>query len=113
MADEVEAALKHKDILLCELSHRVMNRLHTVSALFRLEAKSVEDPTARARFDHAVRRLDAIALVYRRMQTTDGVEAIEFSEFLTEICRALAVSTDTPCAVDGTSSHYFPSRRYY
>jgi two-component sensor histidine kinase len=100
MADELEAALKHKDILLRELSHRVMNSLQTVSALFRLEAKSVEDPAARARFDQAVRRLDAIALVYRRMQTTDGVAAIEFSGFLTEICRALTVSTDTPCAVE-------------
>lgn len=100
MADELEAALKHKDILLRELSHRVMNSLQRVSALFRLEAKSFEGPDARARFEHAISRLDAIALVYRRMQTSDGVEAIEFSGFLTELCRDLGVSTDTACVVD-------------
>lgn len=110
MADELEAALKHKDILLRELSHRVMNSLQTVSALFRLEARSFEGPDARARFEHAIRRLDAIALVYRRMQTTDGVEAIEFSGFLTDLCHDLEVSTDTACVVNAVE-HLLPPKQ--
>lgn len=100
MADELEAAVKHKDVLLRELNHRIMNSLQTVSALFRLQAGSVNDPSAAALFEQAIRRIDAIALAYRRMQTTGGVESVDFASFLAALCQDFNASImTTPCVV--------------
>jgi two-component sensor histidine kinase len=92
MADELGVALKQKDVLLRELSHRVMNSLNTIGALFRLQAKSVHAPAAAAQFQQAVSRLDAMALTYKRMHSTQGVEAVEFASFLAELCKDLQSS---------------------
>lgn len=102
MADDLGAALKHKDVLLRELSHRVMNSLNTISALFRLQARSLQAPAAIAQFQQAVSRIDAVALAYKRMQATEGVEAVEFASFLSELCKDLQSSImlkETPCVV--------------
>jgi two-component sensor histidine kinase len=92
MADELEAALKHKDTLLRELSHRVMNSLQTIGTLFRLEAKSIAVPSDAADFKDAIRRIDALALAYRRMQAAQGIESIEFASFLEQLCNDLKLS---------------------
>jgi two-component sensor histidine kinase len=92
MADELEAALHHKDVLLRELSHRVMNSLQTISALFRLQSKSIRDSSALVLFEQSIRRIDAVALTYRRMQAFDGVESIEFGAYLSELCSNLEKS---------------------
>ena len=101
MADELQSALKHKDILLRELSHRVMNSLQMVGALFRMESRSVQDPAAAEQFNQAIRRIDALALTYRRMHTVDGVEGIEISAYLAELCKGLEKSVmDARCIVE-------------
>jgi two-component sensor histidine kinase len=92
MATELEDVLKHKDVLLRELSHRVMNSLQTISALFRLQSNSITDPLDAAQFKEAIRRIDALALVYKRMQAVHGVESIEFASFLVELCNDLKAS---------------------
>ena len=92
MADELQAAMGHKDMLLRELSHRVMNSLQTLGALFRLQARDLRDPQARAQFDQAVARIHSMALAYRRLHTADGVEVVDFAEFLRELCQNLQSS---------------------
>lgn len=69
-----------------------MNSLQTISALFRLQSKSVRDPTALALFEQSIRRIEAVALTYRRMQAFDGVESIEFGAYLSELCSNLEKS---------------------
>ncbi len=92
LADDLNQALRHKDVLLRELSHRVMNSLQTVSALFSLQARTVSDPDARQQFDQAVGRINSVALAYRRMQAGDGVEAVDFAAFVQELCQDLQSS---------------------
>jgi two-component sensor histidine kinase len=100
MADELEAAMQHKDILLRELSHRVMNSLHTISAMFKLESKSLHVAADAELFNQAVSRIDAIALTYKRMQATEGVELVEFGSFLAELCDDFRSSMmKVPCIV--------------
>jgi two-component sensor histidine kinase len=45
-----------------------------------------------AQFKEAIRRIDALALVYKRMQAVHGVESIEFASFLVELCNDLKAS---------------------
>lgn len=102
MADELGAALEHKDVLLRELSHRVMNSLNSIGALFRLQVRSLDDPNAAAQFQQAISRIDAMALAYKRMQATQGVEAVEFASFLHELCsdlRSSIMQAETKCEV--------------
>lgn len=102
MADDLQHAIQVKDMLLRELNHRVMNSLQMISALFSLQARSLTDSEARARFSDAVNRVNSLALAYRRMHTADGVDTIEFSEFLTELCADIGKSLmpeGIPCRV--------------
>lgn len=92
MAAELESELKHKDVLLRELSHRVMNSLQTISALFRLQSSSMKDPADAAQFREATRRIDALALAYKRIQAVQGVESMDFASFLVELCNDLKAS---------------------
>jgi two-component sensor histidine kinase len=89
---DLEQAMQFKDLLLRELNHRVMNSLQTISALFSLQAPSLRDPEARQKFNDAVRRINSVALAYRRMHTTGGMEAIDFSEYLQEFCAEISRS---------------------
>ncbi len=102
MAAELQRAIQVKDMLLRELNHRVMNSLQTISALFSLQARALEDPEARGRFTDAVSRINSIALTYRRMHVAGGAETIDFSEFLTELCNDIGNSLlpeGSPCRV--------------
>ena len=77
MAAELERALQTKDMLLQEMSHRVMNSLATIAGLFTLQSRAIKDTDARAQFTQAVTRINSMALAYRRMHTDQGVESIE------------------------------------
>jgi two-component sensor histidine kinase len=92
MAAELESALQHKEVLLRELSHRIMNSLQTISALFRLQASSMKEPTDAAQFAEAIRRIDALALAYKRIKAVQGVESMDFAAFLVELCNDLRAS---------------------
>ena len=86
MAGDLQQAIQVKDMLLRELNHRVMNSLQTISALFSLQARSLNDPDAHSQFSDAVSRINSIALAYRRMHASEGAETIDLAEFLTELC---------------------------
>jgi two-component sensor histidine kinase len=103
MAGDLEGSLKHKDMLLRELSHRVMNSLQTIGSLFTLQARAVRDPEARRQFDQAVTRINSVALAYRRLHAADGVEVVEFSTLLRDLCSDLQTSMlpdGSPIAVE-------------
>ena len=92
MAGELERSLEYKDTLLRELSHRVMNSLQTIASLFTLQARGVKDVEARAQFDQAVTRINSVALAYRRLHAAQGVEVVDFSTLLQELCLDLQSS---------------------
>jgi two-component sensor histidine kinase len=96
MADEIEAAMLHKDVLLRELNHRIMNSLQTIAALMRLQSRSIREPEALHQIEQAIARIQTIALAYRRMQAVRGVETIEFAPFLKELCGDLQSSVMSP-----------------
>lgn len=111
MADELETALKYKDVLLRELNHRVMNTLQTISALFHLQSKSARDPSAAALFEQAIRRLDAVALAYRRMQAIGGFETVEFASYLAELCHELESSMMNKLCVVKADPRLLPAKQ--
>lgn len=90
MAADLESALLHKDVLLREMSHRVMNSLQTISSLFTLQARATPDQMSRNYLKQAVTRINSMALAYRRLHASEGIEVIEFSALLNELSRELS-----------------------
>ncbi len=104
MAGGLQQAIQVKDMLLRELNHRVMNSLQTISALFSMLLRALDDPDARTQFSDAVSRINSIALAYRRMHAAEGAETIDLAEFLAELCADIGNSLmpeGSPCRVEG------------
>jgi two-component sensor histidine kinase len=81
-----------KDATIREIHHRVKNNLQTVSALLRLQARRIEDPSASSALNEAVRRIASIALVHDTLSTSSE-NTVAFDEVLTRlITHALELS---------------------
>jgi len=81
-----DRALLTKDATIKEIHHRVKNNLQTVSALLRLQSRRVEDPTASAALDEAVRRVASIAMVHETLSNQSG-EFVDFDLVLDQIVK--------------------------
>ena len=80
----LDRALVTKDATIREIHHRVKNNLQTVSALLRLQSRRIEDPSAAAALDEAVRRIASIALVHETLSNSDET-SVAFDEVLTSL----------------------------
>ncbi|CAO3430768.1 PAS domain S-box protein [Azospirillum doebereinerae] len=90
----MEAALRklvgQKSTLLREVNHRVKNSLQLVSSLLTLQTLSLPNEAARAHFQDARSRIEAIARVHNRLYQADQFQTIEFGTYLKELCEDLA-----------------------
>lgn len=76
-----EREIVTKDVTIKEIHHRVKNNLQTVSALLRLQARRIDDPSASAALDEAVRRIASIALVHETLSTSSQA-SVAFDQVL-------------------------------
>ena len=72
----LDRALVTKDATIREIHHRVKNNLQTVSALLRLQSRRIDDPSAAAALDEAVRRIASIALVHETLSNSDETTVV-------------------------------------
>lgn len=79
-----DRALISKDATIKEIHHRVKNNLQTVSALLRLQSRRVEDPSAQAALDEAVRRVASIAIVHETLAISSA-ENVDFDQVFDRI----------------------------
>ncbi|WP_234902416.1 histidine kinase dimerization/phosphoacceptor domain -containing protein [Agrobacterium larrymoorei] len=91
---ENESLMKQKDYLLKEVNHRVQNSLQLVSAFLRMQARSASDETVTTQLEEAQKRLNAVALVHRRLYQDDSVEIIDLSRYLEDLVRDMQTSMD-------------------
>lgn len=85
--------LRQKDYLLKEIDHRVQNSLQLVSAFLRLQSKSVGDGALSQQLDEAQRRLNAVALVHKRLYTDDG-QTVDLARYIESLFEDLLSSMD-------------------
>ena len=82
---EKEALLAEKDHLMREVNHRVQNSLQLVQAFLGLQAREGEEPELAAALGEAQRRLQAVALVHRRLYQADQLDRIDLGRYLDEL----------------------------
>ncbi|MEO6396647.1 MAG: CHASE3 domain-containing protein [Devosia sp.] len=80
------------EILLSEVNHRLANSLALVASLVSMQAKSLEDPAAKAALGEAHDRILAISLVHRRLYGSRDVRAVTLDEYLAALLEQLKAS---------------------
>jgi two-component system, sensor histidine kinase PdtaS len=82
-----------KDATIREIHHRVKNNLQTVAALLRLQARRIDEPSAKDALDEAVRRVGSIAIVHETLsQSVEG--QVDFDDIADRLTRMVTeVST--------------------
>ncbi|MEO9325480.1 histidine kinase N-terminal domain-containing protein [Nocardioides sp. C4-1] len=68
-----------KDATIREIHHRVKNNLQTVAALLRLQARRIDNDTAKLALEEAVRRVGSIAIVHETLSQAVE-ETVDFDE---------------------------------
>ncbi|CAN5258331.1 histidine kinase dimerization/phosphoacceptor domain -containing protein [soil metagenome] len=86
---DLQAVIREKDTLLRELQHRVTNNLQMITALIRLESRTITDNSTTARFDRLAGRIESLGLLYRSLSETSDHATIDLGVYLSEIASAV------------------------
>ncbi|WP_293676154.1 histidine kinase dimerization/phosphoacceptor domain -containing protein [uncultured Phenylobacterium sp.] len=89
---EKDALLQQNDMLVKEVNHRIQNSLQLVSSFLGLQARALADPNLHEAFEEARRRLQAVALVHRRLYRGDQIGTIDFGRYAEELIADMADS---------------------
>ena len=93
--EELETLLDEKNDLLSEINHRVKNNLQIVSSLLSLGA-SGDDSSEHEKFGKAVRRIDALSLVYQQFLFSDNYTEVMFCAFLRAVSMEIKSEEKAP-----------------
>jgi PAS domain S-box-containing protein len=86
--EEFARQLRHKDLLLKELQHRVKNNLQLITALIRLDARHQRGGD-RSDLDRLAGRIEALQLLYKDL-TVEGLgESIDLGHYVSQIASAV------------------------
>ena len=85
-----------KDATIREIHHRVKNNLQTVAALLRLQARRIDNETAKLALEEAVRRVGSIAIVHETLS-----QAVEETVAFDEIADRLGAMVTEVSALTG------------
>jgi two-component system, chemotaxis family, sensor kinase Cph1 len=91
---ENQLLLQQKGFLLREVNHRVQNSLQLVAAFLRMQARDLDDAATKSQLSEAQRRLNAVALVHRRLYSGESVEIVDLSRYIRDLWTDLASSMD-------------------
>ena len=86
------AAESEKDLVLQEASHRFKNELAMLSALLRLQERSIEDETARTALASTADRVQVLARVHERLQRAEEAAVVDMREFIVALCDDLRMA---------------------
>ena len=80
--DRLQRLAEQQGLLLREVNHRVANSLQLIRSLVEMQARRVQDPEARDVLIQASKRVEAVAMVHRRLYTGDDVQHVHMDQYL-------------------------------
>jgi len=89
---EKDLLIKQKEFLIGEVNHRVQNSLQLVSSFLGLQGRTSADFGLKHALEEARRRINAVALVHRRLYSGDQLEVVDASRYIEELCSEMAAS---------------------
>ena len=88
-ADEL---VVHKEMLLEEMQHRIVNSLQIIASILMLKARAVNSEETRQHLQDAHRRVISVAAVQRHLHSSGRADLIDIEPYLTKLCASLAQS---------------------
>jgi two-component sensor histidine kinase len=82
----------HIELLLKELHHRVKNNLQILSSLLSLQSQQLTDDTAIKAVKSSESRINAMALIHRKLYKVDQNRTVNIKEYITELIEYLVYS---------------------
>jgi two-component sensor histidine kinase len=82
----------HIELLLKELHHRVKNNLQILSSLLSLQSQQLTDDTALKAVKSSESRINAMALIHRKLYSVDQNRTVDIKEYITELIQYLVYS---------------------
>jgi two-component system, sensor histidine kinase PdtaS len=79
--------IQRQELLKKESDHRLMNDLQMTISLLWLQSRAATNAEAATQLAVAANRVSMIARIHRRLHSFDGVQAIDFKEFLEDFGR--------------------------
>ncbi|WP_320204021.1 sensor histidine kinase [Agrobacterium rosae] len=86
---QLEATIRHQEVLTHEISHRVKNSLTVVGSLLAMQARGSSSEEIRKALTDAQSRVQTIASVHDRLWRTDEVHTVSLDGFMIDLCRQL------------------------
>jgi two-component sensor histidine kinase len=111
--DQLVASEGDKDLLLQEASHRFKNELTMLSAMLRLQQRSIKDNLASSALSSTADRVQVLARVHERLQRSHTAAVVDTREFITALCDDLRATIDLrPIALEvDAESHLLTQER--
>jgi two-component sensor histidine kinase len=82
----------HIELLLKELHHRVKNNLQILSSLLSLQSQQLTDDSAVKAVKSSESRINAMALIHRKLYTVDQNRTVDIKEYISELIQYLVYS---------------------
>jgi chemotaxis protein methyltransferase CheR len=82
--------LRQKDILLCELKHRIGNSLQIIANIMLLKAMSVKSDETRRVLTDAHDRVISVAAVQHCLHSSTPGDSVDLAFYLSELCEAMS-----------------------
>ena len=96
---ERNAKLTQRELLFRELQHRVNNDFTIVNSLLDLQRRKSADPETRRALEQAMGRIRSVARVHHHLYAAPDIGAIDFKQYLTDLCAALAEAAFPPAGL--------------
>lgn len=82
IADELQAGLREREILLQEVHHRVKNNLQVISSLINMQRRRVGDGRAKAALLECQTRVQAIGLIHEQLYRYGDYARVPFAAYV-------------------------------
>ncbi len=89
MEQRIKSSVQEKETLLREIHHRAKNNLQVISSIFNLQSNLIESEEMRDAFQESQERIQAIALVHEKLYQSEGVNYIDYSDYIQTLIERL------------------------
>jgi chemotaxis protein methyltransferase CheR len=88
----LDELLRHKEVFLQEMEHRVANSLQIIASILLIKARTVRSEETRLHLQDAHRRVMSVAVMQQQLKASEPDATIELDPYLSQLCETLAAS---------------------
>jgi PAS domain S-box-containing protein len=87
----LKAAVEEREMMFVELNQRIENNLSMIQGMIQMQLSTVLDNAARGPLTEVAQRIEALALMHRKLRRDQSLGLIELPDFLDDLIAAVAV----------------------